>query len=122
MLRRAVLRHAETEHRRTHPALLHLGTPGATRITVTDDHDLDHGLRTEIVGAALRSLGGDVPLVWLTRAGPLTLQDTDAAWLGPAVAATAEREEDLTFVVVTRSGWLDPRSGARREWRRIRQR
>jgi hypothetical protein len=38
------------------------------------------------------------------------------------VAAFAEREEDATFVVVTRHGWTDPRSGVGRTWRRIRER
>jgi hypothetical protein len=61
-------------------------------------------------------------MVWLTRAGPLDLQDVDAAWLAAARIATAEAGVSLTMVVVTRHGWLDPRSGVRREWKRLRQR
>jgi hypothetical protein len=38
------------------------------------------------------------------------------------VAAFAEVGEDATFVVVTRHGWADPRSGVGRTWKRIRQR
>ncbi len=69
----------------------------------------------------LRALD-DPPWAWVTRAGPLCLQDVDVAWLGAAVAAAEERGSDVAFVVVTRHGWTDPRSGLRREWKRIRER
>jgi hypothetical protein len=49
------------------------------------------------------------------------VQDVDAAWLGPSLGAAAERGLDPSYVVVTRHGWLDPRSGLRRTWRRIRR-
>ena len=60
--------------------------------------------------------------MWLTRAGPLDLQDVDAAWLAAARTAASEAGVALTMVVVTRRGWCDPRSGARREWKRLRDR
>jgi hypothetical protein len=50
------------------------------------------------------------------------MQDVDAAWLGPTIAAAAERGTDPAYVVVTRHGWFDPRSGLRAEWKRIRPR
>jgi hypothetical protein len=122
LLRAGVLALATTEHRHHFPPQLHVGTPGSgPTVTVTDDAGWDHGLRTELVGAVLRSLD-DPPWVWVTRVGSLSLQDVDAAWLGPAVAAAAERGSDLAFVVMTRHGWWDPRSGASQQWRRIRQR
>jgi hypothetical protein len=121
LLREAVLALATGEHRRRFPPVLHVGTPGGPTLTVRDDPDWDHGLRTEIVGAALRSLD-DPAWIWLTRAGNLTFQDVDAAWLGPVVAAAHERGSDPAYVVVTRHGWRDPRSGASRHWRRIRSR
>jgi hypothetical protein len=121
LLREAVLALATTEHRHHFPPQLHVGTPGGATVTVTDDRDWDHGLRTELMGAVLRSLD-DPPWVWVTRLGPLSFQDVDAAWLGPAVTAAQERGSDLAFVVVTRHGWRDPRSGAGQQWRRIRRR
>ena len=121
LLREAVLDLAVTEHRHHFPPVLHVGTPGGPAVTVTDDPGWDHGLRTEIVGAALRSLD-DPAWIWVTRSGTLELQDVDAAWLGPAVAAGLERGSDPAFVVVTRHGWRDPRSGTTRLWRRIRRR
>jgi hypothetical protein len=121
LLRLAVLTLARTDRRRHIPPCLHMGVPGGVVSTVADDPDWDHGLRTEIVGAVLRAQG-DPAWVWVTRSGPLTLQDVDAAWLGPTVAAAAERGADVAFVVVTRHGWTDPRSGLRQEWKRIRHR
>jgi hypothetical protein len=120
-LRTAVLLLAQTDRRRHVPPCLHVGTPGGPTTTIAHDGDWDHGLRTEVVGAALRACD-DPPWVWLTRSGPLTLQDPDAAWLGPTLAAAAEREHDVAFVVVTRHGWRDPRSGLTQQWQRIRAR
>ncbi len=121
VLRVAVLSLARSEHRRHVPPVLHVGVPGGPQTTIADDPAWDHGLRTEVVGAVLRARR-DPPWVWLTRSGPMSLQDPDVAWLGPTVAAAAERGTDVAFVVVTRHGWTDPRSGLRQEWRRIRQR
>ena len=121
LLREAVLDLATTEHRHHFAPVLHVGTPGGTTVTVTDDRRWDHGLRTEMVGAVLRSLE-DPAWVWVTRVGPLSLQDVDVAWLCPTVTAAHERGSDPAFVVVTRHGWRDPRSGVGQEWRRIRRR
>jgi hypothetical protein len=121
LLRTAVLELASTDHRRRIPPVLHVGVPGGPTATVSDEPAWDHGLRTEIVGAVLRARG-DPPWVWVTRSGPLSVQDVDAAWLAPTWAAAAERGVDPAYVVVTRHGWLDPRSGLRQEWRRIRRR
>lgn len=134
-LRRAVLEHAVSERRRVFAPLLHVGTPGGPQAlfapdapgTRRDAHGpdrLDHALRTDVVAAMLRRhpASSPAPLVWLTRAGELCLQDVDAAWLAAARAATAEAGVPLTLVVVTRRGWWDPRSGATRTWRRLRAR
>lgn len=120
-LRQAVLDLATADRRRHIPPALHLGVPGGPALTIPDDRAWDHALRSEIAGAALRATG-DVPWAWVTRSGPLAVQDVDAAWLRAVVTAAAEREVDVAFVVVTRHGWLDPRSGLRREWLRIRHR
>ncbi|CAI9412954.1 hypothetical protein [Nocardioides sp. T2.26MG-1] len=130
VLRRAVLDHVRVERRRWFPARLHVGAPGgAEEVFATDpddpDEDLDHALRADVVAALIqraRQRGGAVPMLWLTRPGPLELQDVDAAWLSAARTAAAEAGIGLTLVVVTRRGWVDPRSGVRREWKRLRQR
>jgi hypothetical protein len=123
LLRRAVLEHAATERRRVHPPVLHVGVPGgpAASLDLSTAEPTDPGLRTDLV-AALRvragATGGE--LVWLTRAGGLELQDVDALWLAGARAAYDEAQVPLTFVVVTRRGWRDPRSDLGRSWSRVR--
>jgi hypothetical protein len=121
VLRRAVLDLARRDRRRHVPAVLHVGVPGGVTRSIAHDPAWDQGLRTEMVGAVLRA-AGDPPWVWVTRSGPLSLQDVDAAWLSATLAAAAERAVEVAYVVVTRHAWTDPRSGLRREWRRIRQR
>jgi len=126
VLRRAVLDHAVTERRRVHPPLVHVGRPGGPEdvFAVESGDDLDQALRCDVVAALLRRSrrSGSVPMVWLTRAGELDLQDVDVAWMAAARAASAEAGIGLTLVVVNRHGWRDPRSGVRREWKRLRQR
>jgi len=126
VLRRAVLDHGQAERRRTFPALVHVGVPGGREevFAVVPDERLDHGLRADVVAALLQRSrrGTAVPLVWLTRPGPLALQDVDAQWLSAARSASAEAGVALILVVVTRHGWVDPRSGASRVWKRARER
>jgi hypothetical protein len=128
LLRRAVLEHVTSEHRRVHPAVLHVGVPGGPVAALALDavEPSDPGLRTDVV-AALRvraALAGaaapDEQLVWLTRPGGLELQDVDALWLAAARAAYDEAAAPLSFVVVNRRGWRDPRTGLTRTWVRLR--
>ncbi len=103
-----------------------LGLPRALRDTVVelDADPLDHTLRCELVAALLaRALAEEQrPVAWLARPGPLVWHDLDAAWWPAFAAAYAEAAVPLTAVVVTRTGWYDPRSGLTREWRRLRHR
>ncbi|MEP9365456.1 hypothetical protein ABLE68_20985 [Nocardioides sp. CN2-186] len=128
VLRRAVLDHAVAERRRVHPPLVHVGRPGGPEdvFAVETGDTLDHALRCDVVAALLRRSwrpgSGSVPMMWLTRTGELDLQDVDVAWMAAARAASAEAGIGLTLVVVNRHGWRDPRSGVRREWKRLRQR
>lgn len=122
-LRRAVLEHTQRERRRRHLCLVHVGTPGGSQVIVpVHDGETDHALRVDVLAAAFARVPGPDVLVWLSRAGPLELQDVDAAWLAAALCAAAEADRDLTMVVVTRLGWWDPRSGVRTTWLRLRQR
>ena len=128
VLRRAVVEHVRAEPRRTYPPLLHVGWPGSREevFPAAADEPLDHALRCDVVAALLRRgrnrapVDGAVPLVWLTRPGILVAGDVDQEWVAPARAAYAEAGAALTLVVVTKRGWHDPRSGVRREWRRVR--
>ena len=113
---------------------LHVGELGGTheRCTVApeDRPVLDAGMRTELVCRLLERLAarsqreGWSPgraTVWLTRPGEPTAQDTDLAWMAAADAACRESGAELDgFWAVTRSGWLDLRTGDTRTWRRLR--
>jgi hypothetical protein len=122
VLRRAVLDLARSEHRKHVPPVLHLGLPGGAVLSVPHDRAWDHGLRTDVVASILAVLEDPQPLCWLTRGGPDQANDVDADWLAPVLAAHAESGRDATFVVVTRHGWTDPRTGVGRRWKRIRGR
>lgn len=123
VLRGAVRDHALTEHRRTHPAVLHVGIPrGEIRHLELEPGDrFDLALRTEVVEAMARGFlaDGTVPLVWLTRM-PEGPDVEDLAWAAAVGVASGELDVRLDLVVVTRRSWHDPRSGAGQAWVRIR--
>lgn len=118
--RAAVRAHVASERRQHFAPVVHLGVPGLQeRSAPAHPATSDHALRCDLVAAMLARTEGP-HLVWLTRPGELTLHDVDAAWLSATLAAYAEAGRDLTWVVVTRRGWWDPRSGVRRTWQRVR--
>lgn len=127
-LRRAVLDHLTSEHRRVFPPAVHVGTPGVPGAAVAlcpADDQLDHALRVDALEAMVRCVwqrGVTAPLAWLTRRGTLEVQDVDLAWTSAARAASTELAlaAPLPLVVVTRQGWHDPGTGAQRTWRRLR--
>jgi hypothetical protein len=137
LLRQAVLEHAASERRRHHVPILHIGLPGEPHevFAVVPSEPTDHALRADIVAAMRqRELQRQTrhsvergtatalapTLVWLTRSGVLEVQDLDVDWHAAARQAYAEADADLAFAVVTRRGWHDPQTGARREWTRPR--
>jgi hypothetical protein len=124
LLRRLVLDHKGAERRRCFPAVLHLGGPGRPETGRIDesDADLDHALRCDVLESMLRQPRDGPLMAWLTRPGDLELQDVDLAWLRAVTAVNGELGRSLPYLVVTREGWRDPRSGVGRSWRRLRAR
>jgi hypothetical protein len=126
LLRRAVLDLVEGESRRRFPPVLHVGRPGGPAATFEPDRGeaADHALRVDVVEALVRRVGRgpDPPLVWLTRPGPLEIQDLDLNWLAAAAVAAGELDVGLRMIVVNRRSWRDPRTSVGREWRRLRRR
>jgi hypothetical protein len=123
LLRQAVRDHALGETRRRYPPVLHVGVPGSLVVAFeAAGEPADPGLRTDVVAALRARAGGDPDhLVWLTRRGPLELQDVDAAWLRAARSAYAEAAVAWpVFAVVNRRGWRDPCTGSGRTWVRVR--
>ena len=126
-LRLAVAGFRMGEPRRTCPPSVHAGVPGRlTELEVGFEEGrrcrLDADLRIEIAAALLsRSLTlTPAPTMWLTRPGELTAHDTDLAWLAASTLAAAEVGLEVAFVVITRRGWYDPRTGAGQQWVRLR--
>lgn len=79
----------------------------------------DVQLRVELVAALLES--SDAPYAWVTRPGPAEVIEDDGAWLAAAVAAFGIAGRDLNaFYALSRTGWVDIRSGERRVWKRLR--
>lgn len=124
LLRRAVIEHAQTEHRKDFRPALHVGVPGIRSRRFEIASPLDHALRTDIVEAMLRPAveKGVVPLLWLTRRGDLAPHDVDGAWSAAVHAGGGELGLALGLVVVTRRSWHDPRTGVCRTWKRVRSR
>lgn len=123
-LRRAVLDHTATEHRHSFLPLVHVGIPGGKEVAHAhrEDEPTDQWLRTDIIHSMRRRVGVPEPIVWLTRRGDLDIEDVDLRWLAAARQAFREIGAPLTYVVVTRNAWLDPRSGLSRRWKRLRYR
>lgn len=111
-----------------HP-VLNVGVPGHADLCRTSpaEDNLDQGLRASLLAALLEvARSGDglerAPWVWVERGGVTDWHDLDADWLPPTLQAYAEGGLPATFVVVTRNGWVDPRSGVGRWWKRLRVR
>jgi hypothetical protein len=123
-LRLTVARFRTGEPRHSFPPVVHVGLPGGASAEFVDlrEHRLDHTLRTEVTAALLSraQIGIRNPTTWLTRTGVLDPEDVDLRWYAAARAAYGESGVPLAMVVVTKSGWYDPRTGARREWKRLR--
>jgi len=149
-LRQLVWDHKRAERRQHYAAVLHLSAPGQRDLGLIEEplagtsrkarpgtlrrgrrttgdpsaHRLDLALRTDALGAAIRraqaSPDGPALMTWLTRPGEPDVQDLDLEWLRAIRSVSAETGADLTFVVVTRHGWLDPASGVQRRWQRLR--
>ena len=124
LLRHLVVQHKATERRHRFPAVLHVGGPGRPEVgrVVASGADLDHALRCDVLEAMLRRATAGPLMTWLTRPGGLEVQDVDLAWLRVVAAVNGETERSLPYVVVTREGWRDPRSGVGRTWQRLRVR
>ena len=126
VLRAAVIDFKESSPRGRAPVSLQVGVPGraVARHVVGPGQVLDQALRTDIAAALLQrsTPAAGHRWAWLTRSGSLSLHDADVAWSAAWYAACGEASVDVPFVVVTRTGWRDPRSEVLREWSRLRRR
>jgi hypothetical protein len=91
------------------------------------DSAYDAGLRFDVVDGLLDAwLLGEpsepgVVCAWITRPGGPELHDRDLGWFAAGTAACEAHGLQLEeFRAVTRTGWLDVRTGERRVWKRLR--
>lgn len=128
LLRLEVGRLRARERRRRFDSVVHLGVLGGDHgccPVPAGDPVVDPGTRTDVVSrlldAAQVSAGPSAPSVWLTRPGDPVLQDDDLAWLAASSRAFGAFGRGLAgFWSVTRTGWLDVRTGERHTWTRLR--
>jgi hypothetical protein len=99
------------------------GDRGTCAVSRADLPVLDAGTRTDVVARLLEAHAapGDATCVWLTRPGEPQVQDEDLAWMSAAAQAFGSLRLRLGgFWTVTRTGWLDVRTGDSRTWKRLR--
>jgi hypothetical protein len=127
LLRLEVGRLRRDEPRPRFDTIVHVGRLGGERrtfaVTPTEIGGLDAGTRIEVISRLLEDgPAPDSPAgVWVTRAGEPHVQDDDLAWHSAACMALGSLERSLEgFWVVTRTGWLDVRTGEVRTWKRLR--
>jgi hypothetical protein len=128
--RAEVARLRSGERRRWFPAHLHVGVPAGEQRRLTMPWpvpaEYDAGLLFDLIDAIVddlvRDSGSAEPAWgWLTRPGVPQLHDVDLACFSAATRAFGVHDLVMTgFRVVTRTGWLEPSTGASRTWKRLR--
>ncbi|HSV39789.1 MAG TPA: hypothetical protein VLI04_13615 [Nocardioidaceae bacterium] len=124
-LRLEVGRFRVAERRRIFDPTLSVGSPAGDRVSLTvPTRMLEHADRegrSELVAALLEIAPEGTDTAWTSRAGDPAPVDDDLTWMAGADAAFRASGLALaSFYVITRDGWVDPRSGERRVWKRLR--
>lgn len=87
---------------------------------------IDQGLRFDLAAALVEGLLAEWSVTtaawaWLTRPGVPETHDQDLGWFAAAVRGFGAHGLPLAgFRAVTRTGWLDLRTGESRTWKRLR--
>jgi hypothetical protein len=125
LLRQEVGRFRARETRRVFDPAVHVGRPCGERDTFVvrrqDVPAVNHGLRVDVVSSLVAQTSAECTMAWVTRPGVPHPHDIDLEWLSAARVAFGMHGRDLDgFFAITRTGWLDVRTGERREWKRLR--
>lgn len=114
------------EHRRIFPSTLCLGELAGDRMATAlpwpPRPEDDDGLLFDLLDALHDRWGAQEAAVWLARPGVPELHDLDLRVTAVAERVLAARGVSPTVpcTVVTRYGWLEPRGGEFRRWKRLR--
>jgi hypothetical protein len=112
--------------RRSLPFTAYAGVPGSVRTPLPHDPAHDRVLRTDLVervvdGLSDRDLSASRACAWVTRPGQLALDTRELDWFLAGQEGFARHGHELpAFFVVSRTGWLEARSGRTRTWSRLR--
>jgi hypothetical protein len=125
LLRSEVGQFRARESRRVFDTVVHLGRLGGPRdsfvVRAQDLPALDPALCTDVVSSMVEQSPPEWCTVWLSRAGVPQLHDVDQLWHAAAGVAFGIHGRLLEgFYVLTRSGWLDVRTGESKVWKRLR--
>ncbi|HZJ06166.1 MAG TPA: hypothetical protein VFD59_11935 [Nocardioidaceae bacterium] len=113
------------ESRRIFDATVAIGRLGGERqrfvVRAQDLPAIDASLRTDVMTSLLEQSEVSPVAGWLIRSGSPTLHDEDLHWLAAATSSFGIHARPLGgFHAITRSGWLDVRSGESKLWCRLR--
>lgn len=113
------------ESRRVFDAAISVGRLTGERdsfvVRAQDAPAMDIGLRIDVVSSLVGQSSPEVTSAWVTRAGAPHVHDVDLEWLAAANVAFGIHGRELAgFYAITRSGWLDVRTGEQRVWKRLR--
>ena len=113
------------ESRRVFDVALTVGELGGERdsfvLRAQDVPAMDTGLRIDVVSSLVGQTAPEAVCAWVTRPGVPHPHDVDLEWLSAAIIAFGMHGRELAgFYAITRTGWLDVRTGARRTWKRLR--
>jgi hypothetical protein len=82
---------------------------------------VDAALRIDVLSSLVEQAPPGPVSAWLVRPGEAHPHDLDVEWLSAATVAFGIHARELAgFYAITRSGWLDVRTGERHTWKRLR--
>lgn len=115
----------ERESRRVFDLAVSVGTLAGVHdsfvVRAQDLPAVDAGLRIDVMSSLVEQAPPGQVAAWVTRAGGPDPHDLDLEWLSATTVAFGIHARRLAgFYAITRSGWLDVRTGERRTWKRLR--
>lgn len=125
LLRQEVGLFRARESRRVFDITVNVGSLAGPRdsfvVRAQDLLAVDTALRIDVVSSLLEQVDQADPSVWLSRPGDQVVHDQDLQWLAASTISFGIHGRDLvSLYAITRSGWLDVRTGERRVWKRLR--
>jgi hypothetical protein len=125
LLRQEVGMLRDRESRRVFDVSVHVGQIAGERdsfvVRAQDLPAVDAALRIDVLSSLVAQSPADALTAWVTRPGEPAPHDLDLAWMAAAsVAFGINGREADGFYAITRTGWLDVRTGERRTWKRLR--